>query len=510
MEIMLMRNIYTDMENLLAQVIQYMNTNMLLSRFPSLYMLFDISEESSISFHSDQVPFKGTMNIYKELMRIERQVLMESDHHIFFTAAPVFITDPVRCKECDGAISCDLFDYHQYTADGKEACMLHVRRLDIGFVYRDGMLKIRRFFTDAIQTYEPWFYMEKHPAEQAFEVFDSVGPIDAEDYIALKKTHNYLWDRLLETEEASAEGGTDAAAVLKRILRDASLRDEKYPATGITGLLCVDMEKDSGSAKCSQMVEVFRIVENASSMKLVRSLWQVQTECGYRDGDWAITKVAAQPVMYLPLSDYIPGVRYDRWSMGPKTWDLVNEPMPGGKPEDLYEIENIMGEWAIHGRRGDLSGFAGKYMTNPALTPQLAIMSQGETTPVREGIEAIRERFAGMDARFRNHRYSMHVPTTPVVEVSADGRHAVGTWYDHSATCLASGEETRFPYMVFVARYRHEFVKIDQKWYVKRFYWEPLIHLREWELDLAHTDGWAARDDDRNYPEPLELFESES
>ena len=33
-----MRNIYTDMENLLAQVIQYMNTNMLLSRFPSLYM----------------------------------------------------------------------------------------------------------------------------------------------------------------------------------------------------------------------------------------------------------------------------------------------------------------------------------------------------------------------------------------------------------------------------------------------------------------------------------------
>ena len=505
-----MRNIYTDMENLLAQVVQYLNTNLLLSRFPSLYMLFDISEESSISFHSDQAPFKGTMNIYKELLRIEHQVLTESDRHIFFTAAPVFVTDPARCRGCDGAISCDLFDYHQCSIGGNDACLLHVRRLDIGFVYRDGILKIRTFCTDAIQTYEPWFYGEKHPSGHAFEVFDSVGPIDADDYTGLKKVHNYLWDRLLESKEAQAEGETDAAGILKRILRDSSIKEEQYPAIGITGLLCADVEKENGYARCSQTVEVFRIVENASSLQLVRSLWQVQSECRFRDGAWAIVQIAAQPVMYLPLSDYMPGVRYDRWSMGPKEWDLVNSPMPGGTPEDLYGIENIMGAWAVHGRRGNLSGFAEKYMTHPALTPVLAIMSQGETTPVREGVEAIRERFAGMDARFRNHRYSMHVPTTPVVEVSADGMHAVGTWYDHSATCLASGDETSFPYMVFVARYRHEFVKINQEWYVKRFYWEPLIHLEEWKLDLTHTDGWAAREDDRNYPEPLELFTSES
>ena len=191
-----MRTIYTDMENLLAQVIQYLNTNKLLSGFPSLYMLYDIDEKSSISFHSDQAPVRGIMNVYKELLRIERQVNMEEDRHIFFTAAPVFITEPELCGDCDGAVSCDLFDYHQCTVDGKDACLLHVRRLDIGFVYRDGMLKIRRFFTDAIQTYEPWFYMEKHPSEHAFEVFDSIGPVDADDYIALKKAHNYLWDHL--------------------------------------------------------------------------------------------------------------------------------------------------------------------------------------------------------------------------------------------------------------------------------------------------------------------------
>ena len=503
-----MRTIYTDMENLLAQVIQYLNTNKLLSGFPSLYMLYDIDEKSSISFHSDQAPVRGIMNVYKELLRIERQVNMEEDRHIFFTAAPVFITEPELCGDCDGAVSCDLFDYHQCTVDGKDACLLHVRRLDIGFVYRDGMLKIRRFFTDAIQTYEPWFYMEKHPLEHAFEVFDSIGPVDADDYIALKKAHNYLWDHLLALKEEEAGGLAGAADALKRVFRTSSLRDERYPVVGITGLLCADVEKDSGFARCSQLAEVFRIVGEDSAMKLVRSLWQVQTDCRYRDGEWTISQIAAQPVMYLPLSDYVPGIRYDRWSMGPDDWDLVNSPMPGRKTQDLYEIENIMGAWAVHGRRGDLSGFAEKYMTHPELKPVLAIMSQGKETPVREGIDAIRERFAGMDARFRNHRYSMHVPTTPVVEVSADGTHAVGTWYDHSATCLASGDETCFPYMVFVARYFHEFVKIDQKWYVKRFYWEPLIHLEEWKLDLTHTDGWAARTDDRNYPEPLELFGS--
>ena len=72
-----MRTIYTDMENLLAQVIQYLNTNKLLSGFPSLYMLYDIDEKSSISFHSDQAPVRGIMNVYKELLRIERQVNME-------------------------------------------------------------------------------------------------------------------------------------------------------------------------------------------------------------------------------------------------------------------------------------------------------------------------------------------------------------------------------------------------------------------------------------------------
>ena len=502
-----MNNIYTDMENLLAQVIQYMNTDKLLTGFPSLYMLFDISEDSCVSFHSDQAPAKGIMNIYKELLRIERQVLLTDDKHAFFTAAPVYITDPKQCGSCDGIISCDLFDYHRCRMDGKEACLLHARRLEIGFVYRNRMLKIKKFCTETIQTYEPWFYTEAYPTEQAYEVFDSIGPVDAADYIALKRLHNYLWDHLLETDE---NGNPAEAGILRQIMTNASLMEEQYPLVGITGSLCADVDKDGGRARCYQMAEVFRIVGKASDMKMVRSFWQILTESTHSGGVWKISSIAAQPVMYLPLASYVPGIRYDRWSMGKKSWDLINTPMPGGDPKDLYEIENIMGAWAYRGRRAELSVFAGQYMTHPGLTPVLAIMSRGKDTPVAEGIDAIRERFAGMEARFKNHRYSMHVPTTPVVEISADGMHAIGTWYDHSQTCLASGDETRFPYMVFVARYFHEFVKLDQKWYVKRFYWEPMLHLQEWELDLTKTDGWAAREDDRNYPKPLELLEPEA
>ena len=221
-----------------------------------------------------------------------------------------------------------------------------------------------------------------------------------------------------------------------------------------------------------------------------------------------IETIAAKPVMYLPLMPYIPGVRYDRFSTGTGAAELDIAGMPGADPKDAYEIENIMGAWAICGRRGELTRFAARYMTHPELKTELHIASQGpEASPAITGIEAICQRFAGMEARFINHRYSMHIPTTPVVEIAADGQTACGTWYDHSATCLASGNEPRFNFMVFVARYKHEFVRLDGKWYVGKFYWEPLIHLQEWTVDEAHVQGWITRQDDRNFPMPMELLE---
>ena len=104
--------------------------------------------------------------------------------------------------------------------------------------------------------------------------------------------------------------------------------------------------------------------------------------------------------------------------------------------------------------------------------------------------------------------------SSPMIEISEDGKFARGTWFDHSATNMYSAsltdkdqEQPLIPYMVFIARYVHEFKKIDGKWYLSNFYWEPLINLDDWQFDHVHSDGFVRWAHDCYFPWAFEKTE---
>ncbi len=168
----------------------------------------------------------------------------------------------------------------------------------------------------------------------------------------------------------------------------------------------------------------------------------------------------------LPDTPYRRGKRYDKISVDMLPWTLRNEPGPGDYPEDSYAIENIINAWAYTCRRGRLCEFYETYMKNSGFTPGMLIKSQGEKTAKLNGEKEILHKLSEMDANYHPGMYTFHTATTPLIEISADGQSASGTWFDHSATNLAAAiAGGTIPYMVFVARYRHHFHKIDGTWF---------------------------------------------
>lgn len=139
------------------------------------------------------------------------------------------------------------------------------------------------------------------------------------------------------------------------------------------------------------------------------------------------------------------------------------------------------------------------------------INSNENCTPLI-GLPDILNKLSGMDSHFVHRMYSYHTAANPLIEISEDGCYAKGTWFDHSATNLYSpkaceGGLAAIPYMVFIARYVHEFRKIDGQWYLTGFYWEPLINLCDWQFNLEKSEGIVRYKDKINYPLAFETLQ---
>ncbi len=150
-------------------------------------------------------------------------------------------------------------------------------------------------------------------------------------------------------------------------------------------------------------------------------------------------------------------------------------------------------------------------MKNPVCVPKMTMKSYGEGSPVYTGETQILKKLSELESHYTPYMFSFHMGTTPVIEFSRDGQSARGAWFDHSATNLFhEGTDLRsVPYMVFVGRYMHEFKKIGGRWYLTRFFGEPLLGMADWYLDFETSEGWIKTAEDGSYPEPFSSLEDE-
>ena len=468
-----METFYTAMENTLAHMILFMNRKQ----------------------QTDGAVLAGCSD---SRMIIDEDIRTLKDFMIF-TASPAYALETGKDDSFDGMISCDAYIYHIVkTENGRNACGLKITRMDVGVENRRGEAVIRSLCWYTVQDMEPWIYagdpgflgMEKDcPSGETGE------NVSSETFCAVKKQINRIWDRL-------------------QISTDKRLRDmfcvpggleppSDGPFIGITASPAVWMAGE-GKAQAWYPAELFGLGgDGEKSMTVCRCFYYVFCEFSRGRDGWSMTGQWSRPFLRLPDTPYRRGKRYDKISVDMIPWTLRNEPGPGDYPEDSYAIENIINAWAYTCRRGRLCEFYETYMKNSGFTPGMLIKSQGEKTAKLNGEKEILHKLSDMDARYHPGMYTFHTATTPLIEISVDGRTAVGTWFDHSATNLSGSafEDSKIPYMVFVARYRHHFRKIDGKWFLTDFFWEPLISLQDWSFDRKHSGGLAARKNAVLYPE---------
>lgn len=503
---------YTAMENTLAHFIYYFNENSLaFSHRPCAWELFEEAENTCFQI-DEQKKSVGKSELWQMLENIQNRQKESGRQYFIFASSPIY-----SCENGLGRISCDTYVYtYEKGEKGSLGCRLRIMRLDLAFRIAEGKVRIWQCQWHTIQTMEPW-PDESHEAQRQAASFDALpmdvpGTDDARDYMSLKKLVNRLWDRLLE----------NTSELFVRVSEEKKLKayfqtgDKNVPAIVISGPVAVNISENK-TALAVSLAEVFKVrrlvkeTDGNAGQCVERSFSYIRFEAHKNGGEWKISKTEADRIFMLPPAPYVPGIRYDKISQGLRPWTLHNENRPGEWIKDSYAIENIMSRWVYACRRGELEKFFYRYMSDDGFVPEMLIKSQGEGTPGLSGKDAITARLGGMDKHFVNRMYSYHTATTPLVEISSDGQSAKGTWFDHSATNL-SGEAkspTQIPYMIFVARYVHEFHKFHGQWYLTNFFWEPLIHLEPWQFDLNRSEGWVSREDTKNYPDAFAFLDQD-
>ena len=523
----MMKNIYTDMENILARFLHSYHANRL--QYVADHLLYR-SSSTYVNLADEELIGEGYDQIYVELKKLEQSKKSRNELEMSTWATPYYQAD---IKKELGRMACDTYTYRLYKDHlGSYQCEMRIMRMDVIFRYQKQTLKISNFKWYTIQSMLPWEYRTIQHPEAVFYIEVPKLPIKQktrmENSLQIRNLQNYFFERRMhqvidlfseETtptlfidaiSEKPVHGKANIQVKLQECLEEEARNGGFYKMIGITSAPVIEVQEDGKTAKGAFLIETFQIQKKEDSKKedaynLLRSICHLKSSYILENGRWKIKTMYLYELMELPMVDYKSGIRYDRMSKYPNAWSLDNQPLHGQYMEEAYLIENVLSNWAYSCRWGKLVEFYEQHMKNGKTKVHLLINSQGDKLKGLETEIEIRERLTNMDCQFVNLFYSYHTTTTPIIEISRDGTYAKGSWYDHSATNLRSMAKSTecIPYMVFVAKYVHEFEKIDGKWYLINFYWEPILHLPEWEYDAIHSKGWVSNKDAGCYPIPF-------
>ncbi len=127
--------------------------------------------------------------------------------------------------------------------------------------------------------------------------------------------------------------------------------------------------------------------------------------------------------------------------------------------EDTEAIQNLKARYAAYCDDGyDPEGIAALFVENG--------IWEASTFGTHTGRKAIREFMSGISS---NITWALHCVTNPHIEVSSDGRAAVGTWYLLTlCTMTRENDSSTLDPVVMSGIYRDEFVKVDGRWWFEQ------------------------------------------
>ena len=230
------------------------------------------------------------------------------------------------------------------------------------------------------------------------------------------------------------------------------------------------------------------------------------------DGRWRLLSLELRPLLELPPSPLLLEASDDTILRMEGSWLDAPEPTGRDDPaavEDALLLEEYVAFWVSGLRYRSEAPF---YYQRLAIDyPDLLRYRLGRR-PVKEGLQAVTDEIFAMTSKFSTLQPKApgcHIGTTPVIEISADGKRAAAVWLDYGWTTVAEVFGiTRPPYLAnpAIARYEHHYLKTPEGWKLYDFHWAPFYRVDKWTFDYAHTKGWSGTTSPKRFPLPLEPY----
>lgn len=232
------------------------------------------------------------------------------------------------------------------------------------------------------------------------------------------------------------------------------------------------------------------------------------------NGQWKIEAFQFYPFMTLKPMVFSPEKSiHSVISFEEENW-LYAPPSSGCQDTDAaLEIEDYVGWWTAGLRYRSEAPFYYRFLARerPDLLRWTMTARQPGSSHLRISttMEEIDNEIFGMTDLFQIHQPKgpgFHCATTPVVEIRQDGLFANAVWFDFGWTLQAEAfgrTEPPYPAEPAIARYEHQYVKLNGQWKLCQFKWFPLFRVEPWHFDYAQTKGWTGSNSPKRFPLPF-------
>lgn len=426
--------------------------------------------------------------------------------HLFHS--PHLIVSP------DAQSACVTWESYSYWKDGSTSSMCTTRFTAAAQLCQDGRWRYGDAEWILIQRFRPLSFAPEQDTQAVlcpvWEGGDLPGPHDCQVLRNLAGTlaaGNWRGcaDFFTADAEADLEGLTQGSIPVIDWLQ--SVQDyERYNGGRYRCLMLLGpgaLRLDSpNTASGAWTVQTFEVGGTSDAQCLSRRFCLLTLTFERGQDTWLISALRLTALQALPVI-LGSGTRYERMSSPESNWLYTVYHPDTPCEEDAHDVENIFSLWPVSVHRGELMNFFYAYLCQPDTV--LSIRSQGPQTPAKVGTDEITGKLSGMDGMFRLGQITYHCATTPVIEELQPGLIRA-SWIDHSLTNQGPRADGSAGYMVFVTRYDHVFRRIDGRWYLTSFGWEPCLGIPDESfVSLPSPGSWTTDHPEERYPLPLGL-----
>lgn len=449
--------------------------------------------------------------------------------------------DPVYTMAEDGVTALGTWDTYAFATQPSEATstgwenQFFFTRADGRFVWEDGQWKLSELAWYEYSSMEPWEYDPAQdgalrqnlcdlPATPSFS-----GNADPADYYAIQRLQaRFTHDRRRRAMELFADrpdvsfrmenlfagtrvGRESIAAELAALDLLEEQNANMYLSVPMLGGPVIEVDESGTSASGAWMVMTYDVKGPAFGgppYHIVRRIGRLSQRFVKENGKWKLLQFDLAILMsQTPIPYCQEELRFARMVLPDNNWQYSFGELGGTDthPDDVAEIEAMLPIWLNYMRRGDQLAYIQKYMLNDEKEIYFRSTMGGREAPPTVGWESWASKFSGPAFVYYHRQGYCHSVTTPLVEVSADGRHATALWIDHNWSPyyqLRPGhvEPGHIPLFVFISHYLHHFIKVDGEWKHYTLFWDPLLNMPDWYEQVWDSRGWAGTETDYQYP----------